>query len=67
MRNVPKPGDRVIVPVGRFEREGIVTYVSPIFDPPQVQVEFRIDEDADDTARDLFPIDMIRPAPARAM
>jgi hypothetical protein len=66
MRKVPKPGDRVIVPVGRFEVEGIVTYVSPIFDPPQVQVEYSTDEEEDDRARNMFPIDMIRPAPARA-
>jgi hypothetical protein len=67
MRKVPKPGDRVVVPAGGREVEGIVTYVSPIFDPPHVQVEYRTDEeDESATSRNLFPIDMIRPAPARA-
>lgn len=66
MRKVPKPGDRVIVPAGGREVEGIVTYVSPIFDPPHVQVEYRTDDEDDEPARNLYSIERIRPAPARA-
>jgi hypothetical protein len=63
MRNVPKPGDRVIVPVGGREMEAEVTYVSPIFDPPQVQVEYQFEAE-NHSERNMYPIDMIRPAPA---
>jgi hypothetical protein len=63
MRRVPKPGDRVLVPFGSGEFAGEVTYISRISDPPHVQVEFKLDEDDDFTVRNLYPIDMIRPAP----
>jgi hypothetical protein len=45
----------------------IITCVFPVFEPPRLPVEYRTDDEDDDaTARNLDPIDMIRPAPARA-
>jgi hypothetical protein len=66
MTKAPKLGDRVIIDFGGFEKEAEVVRISDIFTPPEVEVEFKLDEHDDFTMRNMYPIDMIRPAPARA-
>lgn len=65
MTKVPKIGDRVIVPFGMGELEAEVIRISDIFNPPKVEVEFKLDEDDDFTVHNLYSIEHIRPAPAR--
>lgn len=66
MTKVPRLCDRVIVPFGGYEKEGEVVWISDVFTPPMVEVEFKLEEGDDYTMRSLFPIDMIRPAPVRS-
>jgi hypothetical protein len=66
MTNVPRVGDRVIIPFGGYELEAEVVRIVDIFTPPEVEVEFKLEEDDDFTMHNLYPIDMIRPAPVRS-
>lgn len=57
-KKLPKIGDRVIIEVGRFEKEGRVIYVSAT--PPAVEVEYWA-TGAEEPSRVTYRPEWVRP------